>query len=70
MHLPFLLFILLCIISCRYLNGNVGDCADGDDGSFIQSSLTCRHLSCEISFEALRRQRGREENSKDAAKLF
>ena len=29
-------------------------------------SITCCHLSCEISFEALRRQRGREEVIKDA----
>lgn len=56
--------ILLCSISCNDLNGDsVDDCVDGEDGgdSFIQSSLTCRHLSSKIiSFEALRRQRGRE----------
>ena len=67
----FFCIILLCIISCSNRNGNV-DCADGEgnDDLFIQSSLMCCHLSCEIRFEALRRQRGREGNSKDAAKLF
>ena len=53
--------ILLCSISCSVLNGGSVDCTDDvGDGSFIQSSLTCRRLSCEIRFEALKRQRGRE----------
>ena len=65
--------ILLCSISCNDLNGDsVDDCVDGEDGgdSFIQSSLTCRHLSSKIRFEEPKRQRGREGNSKDAVKLF
>jgi hypothetical protein len=55
--------ILLCSISCNDLNGDsVDDCVDGEDGgdSFIQSSLTCRHLSSKIRFEEPKRQRGRE----------
>jgi hypothetical protein len=48
--------ILLCSISCSELNG---DCAGGNDDSFIQSSIMCSYLSCKIRLEAPKRQRGR-----------
>ena len=67
----FFCIILLCIISCSNRNGSV-DCTDGEgnDDSFIQSSLMCCHLSCKIRFEALKSWRGIEGNSKGAVKLF
>jgi hypothetical protein len=54
--------ILLCSISCSELNG---DCAGGNDDSFIQSSIMCSYLSWKIRLEAPKRQRGKRMERED-----
>jgi hypothetical protein len=48
--------------------------SDGDDGSFIYTSIICSYLKCKIRFEAPKRQQERENRryGKDAvsAKLI
>ena len=54
--------ILLCSISCNDVNGSVVDCAtddDGDDGSFIWSSVIYRSVPYKIRIEAPNSEGGR-----------